>query len=729
MKWVLTIKEITPDAIHQVGGKAAALVRLSREGLAIPPTLCIPTSVYQRFLAVTGLKQRIMTELNRKPFDQMRWEEIWDSALRIRNMFLTTPLPDDMADALTAALSASFNDHPVAVRSSAPGEDGGTASFAGLHDSYLNLRGTADIITHVRLVWASLWSDAALLYRKELALDIQYSAMAVLVQGLVAGRCSGVFFGVNPIDADQSVIEAVYGLNQGLVDGRIAPDRWIFERASSSRQVSHAEPERRHRMIPGPTGVITETLPDKLAQLPPLTEDQLIQIISAGRRVEDLFGAPQDVEWTFAQEGLVILQSRPITSGGGTDSTDKRTWYLSLHRSFENLKELEKKITRHLIPEMTAAAQTMAAIDLKSLNDQDLAVEIQRRHLINDHWVQVYWKEFIPFAHGMRLFGQFYNDAVQPEDPYEFMRLLEKNELISLERNRMLTEMAQIVGADALLRKRLETGGTPASGSEFEQYLNGFIDSFGDLTCPVTSAAQCRQGNQAVIKLVLALAENQPPPNAAVLHEDRRLLQVRFLDRFDGEQQAYARDLLELARSSYKLRDDDNIYLGHIEAQLFEAIREAQFRLEAEDSIGQRSQLTAAAAQLTPTKQTEPARHATMPSDKRLTARQIVGQPAGPGLATGVARVIRRHDDLFNVNPNEILICDAVDPNMTFIIPLVAGVVERRGGMLIHGAIIAREYGIPCVTGVPDATKLIRTGEDVTVDGYLGIVTLGTVTL
>jgi len=61
---------------------------------------------------------------------------------------------------------------------------------------------------------------------------------------------------------------------------------------------------------------------------------------------------------------------------------------------------------------------------------------------------------------------------------------------------------------------------------------------------------------------------------------------------------------------------------------------------------------------------------------------------------------------------------------MTFIIPLAAGIVERRGGMLIHGAIIAREYGLPCVTGIPGAVDLIRTGDILTVDGYLGIVVI-----
>ena len=69
-----------------------------------------------------------------------------------------------------------------------------------------------------------------------------------------------------------------------------------------------------------------------------------------------------------------------------------------------------------------------------------------------------------------------------------------------------------------------------------------------------------------------------------------------------------------------------------------------------------------------------------------------------------------------------MLVCDAVDPNMTFVVPLCSAIVERRGGMLIHGAIIAREYGIPCVTGVPEAVELIETGDILTVDGYQGIV-------
>ena len=206
-------------------------------------------------------------------------------------------------------------------------------------------------------------------------------------------------------------------------------------------------------------------------------------------------------------------------------------------------------------------------------------------------------------------------------------------------------------------------------------------------------------------------------------------LQQNYLNSFDDDQKAWSEELLELARSSYQLRDDDNIYLGRIEAQLLAAVREARQRIDAhfqgasEKKIA--DELRKVVESLDHRPQFQPP-YKQKPQDGFIVqARQLIGQPAGPGLAKGPARVIQHTADLAEFKYGEILICDAVDPNMTFVVPLAAGVVERRGGMLIHGAIIAREYGLPCVTGIPDATRLIQNGDQVTVDGYLGIVTLG----
>ena len=136
-----------------------------------------------------------------------------------------------------------FSNKAVVVRSSALDEDGSAASFAGLHESFVNIRGVESILKHVHLVWASLWSDAALLYRQEIGLSVEKSAMAVVVQELIAGERSGVAFTRNPNAASQGVVESVHGLNQGLVDGIVEPDRWILDR-KTREIISHTPAQR-----------------------------------------------------------------------------------------------------------------------------------------------------------------------------------------------------------------------------------------------------------------------------------------------------------------------------------------------------------------------------------------------------------------------------------------------------------------------------------------------------
>jgi pyruvate,water dikinase len=360
-----------------------------------------------------------LLELHRKDFKEMRWEEIWDCATRIRNMFLSKPFPEDLAQGIRFAIGGRFRDRSVAVRSSAPEEDDVQSSFAGLHESYINVTGVESILKHIRLVWASLWSDAALLYRQEIGLDVEKSSMAVVVQETVVGDRSGVVFTQNPNDESQGVIESVYGLNQGLVDGTVEPDRWIMDRARNTI-VTHTPPERKHWMIPGPNGVRLAKLPEEKAARPPLNKADLDDVFKTARQAEDSFKAPQDVEWTYDGDSLVLLQSRPITTLRSGKPQDERGWYLSLHRSFDNLKNLRRKIEGELIPGMIAVAQGLNAIDLIGLPDEDLAAEIKQRWEINHKWVNIYWADFIPYAHGVRMFGQVYNDAVQPDDPYEF---------------------------------------------------------------------------------------------------------------------------------------------------------------------------------------------------------------------------------------------------------------------------------------------------------------------
>ena len=180
MSLVLPASEIGRCHRRKVGGKALALSRLLKIGVQIPDTLCVTGDAYRAYVSQTGLRERISLELHRKEFSRMRWEEIWDCATRIRNLFLRVPIPSAIEADLKVSFESCFSGKAVAVRSSALDEDGSTASFAGLHESFVNIRGIESILKHIRLVWASLWSDAALLYRQEIGLSVEKSAMAVL---------------------------------------------------------------------------------------------------------------------------------------------------------------------------------------------------------------------------------------------------------------------------------------------------------------------------------------------------------------------------------------------------------------------------------------------------------------------------------------------------------------------------------------------------------------------
>ncbi|MFO7708504.1 MAG: PEP/pyruvate-binding domain-containing protein, partial [Desulfobacterales bacterium] len=206
MPFVIQPHEIGENDRAQVGGKAFALARLVQAGFRVPAFLSITSGAYRHFVEKTGLAERILLELHRKDFKQMRWEEIWDCATRIRNLFLRAAMPADLGQEFGEAVSRQFGDRPVAVRSSAPDEDDAQSSFAGLHESHLNLCGATAVVDHTRKVWASLWSDAALLYRQELGLDVAHSAMAVVVQEMALGERSGIVFSQNPGEPSQAVV-------------------------------------------------------------------------------------------------------------------------------------------------------------------------------------------------------------------------------------------------------------------------------------------------------------------------------------------------------------------------------------------------------------------------------------------------------------------------------------------------------------------------------------------
>ncbi len=731
--WVIPLAEASGEAQGLIGGKAATLASLLRTGVPVPRGFCVTVRAYERFIEDSGLADTIRMELGRKPLESSRWEEIWDAALRIRSAFLSRTMASPIAEAIRIAYGHLGRECVLAVRSSAPGEDSRYRSFAGLHESVLGVRSEEGLHNAIRVVWASLWSDAALLYRKELHLDPGTSRMAVLVQEVVSAETSGVAFGRDPRNqaVDREIIEAVPGPCSGLVDGLVDPDRWVLRKSSGD--------------IIEWRGGDREPAKSKSPLLKELEIENIHRVLG---RVEEYLGWPPDVEWTGCASDLTVLQARPITSGVSAGESDQRQWYLSLRPAFEGLRRLADRVANDLIPALESLGRKFAEEDLESLNDRSLAISIEERSAELTRWRKVYEQEFIPFAHGVRYLGAYYNDAVQPKDPYEFLELVRRQDFLSERRNQVLRELADQVRGNSELRALLGryaardeevtltddlagVGRVPG-GKSFLRNFSKFLAEYMD-TCYVGERLSERPGLILTIMLEFARVEERvvrdPPPDSADGIQQRLFAAVGEARRDE------AAEVIAIGRLSWRLRDDDNVLLGRLESQLLRALRVGEGRMRAAGRLQGMPASERTVAQIVQAlrdkhfqfvildEESEAYSEYTHPGQR---PRQMVGQPASPGFATGCARIVQGLEDLGRFRLGEILVCDAIQPTMTHLVPLAVGIVERRGGMLIHGAIIARELGIPCVNGIAGATHLIQDGEQVTIDGHLGIVTVGT---
>ncbi|MGC9313673.1 MAG: PEP/pyruvate-binding domain-containing protein, partial [Sediminispirochaetaceae bacterium] len=410
------------------GGKAAVLNELIGLGYKVPEGIALSTDVYRQYLQQSGIKPWLSIQLEQRSLDDMRWEELWDLAQTIRLRFLRTPIPESLQMALLSEISG-FSDFPVAVRSSSVLEDTPGLSFAGLHDSFTDVKGTYAILSAIREVWSSLWSDRALMYHRELELDTENAAMGVLVQRFIRGKASGVMFSRSPDNSSLTVIETVAGCNEDLVSGAREPDRIYIDRKDRK---------------------ITRWLKADGTNSAELSEEQVIELVRIADSLENSFEHPQDIEWTIADEEIYILQSRPITTIKEADTPlwkleDKRKWHASQHQSLAELYNLRKRITESFLPSVQEISSELAEADLDSMDKTDLEQELQRRNALVEEWDYNYWELFIPFAHGVRLFGETYNRIVQPESPFEFIQLLVHQDFRSVRRNTQLQQIARLI--------------------------------------------------------------------------------------------------------------------------------------------------------------------------------------------------------------------------------------------------------------------------------------------
>ena len=224
-------------------------------------------------------------------------------------------LPNERA-ALEHSL-APFKEGAVAVRSSAIGEDGASASFAGQHASFLNVRGLDGVLSAIASVWASGQTEAARRYRARMSIAGE-PRVAVIVQALVPAEVAGVLFTVDPVSGsgERWIVEASWGLGEAVVGGLITPDRYVIARTGEllERQLGRKDVA----MVADENGGTRESAIDDLARIQGacLDKEALVRLAELGAACEGLLGAHQDIEWALSSGTLYLLQCRPVTSGG-----------------------------------------------------------------------------------------------------------------------------------------------------------------------------------------------------------------------------------------------------------------------------------------------------------------------------------------------------------------------------------------------------------------------------
>ena len=289
----------------RVGPKAANLAALGRAGLPIPDGFCLEADAYRHQIAALGLAETARNVFAVEGFQARR------HALDMKLKLMDEPVAPHLKDSLLAARSALMErnpDAPVVVRSSALVEDRKGSSFAGQFESYLQLDGEDEFLTAVRACWAALWSTRALRYMATHDLDPADTAMAVLVQPLVAARTAGG--ALSRTSENEVLINATWGLGSSIAQGEVAPDRYVLSRNGTMReavtgfkQLTHAA-SCAHLRKPAPAR--------PRAGAPCLTVAQAAELSVLVQRAETMMGMPVEVEWAMDDAGFKLLQARPL---------------------------------------------------------------------------------------------------------------------------------------------------------------------------------------------------------------------------------------------------------------------------------------------------------------------------------------------------------------------------------------------------------------------------------
>ena len=836
-RYGLDLQQVDQTQVALVGGKGAHLGELSRiDGIRVSAGFCVTTEAFRRIMADAPSIDDQLDRLARlKPDDRAA---IRAASAEVRRLLEAIPIPNDLAAAITRSLARLGDQAAYAVRSSATAEDSPTASFAGQHDSYLNVVGPAAIVEHVSWCWASLFTERAVTYRLRNGMDHRKVQMAVVVQQMVFPQAAGVLFTADPATGNRKVasVEAGFGLGEALVSGLVNPDVYKV---------------RDGEVVAGA----------KRQDAPVLTDRQVVRLAELGRRIEAHFGCPQDIEWCLADEDFHIVQSRPITTlfpipaasdkenhvyvsvGHQQMMTDPMkplglsVWQLTTPRP---MSEAGGRLFVDVTPMLASPASRAALIGTLGKSDpligDALRTVVERGDFIpsrpdegpawappggghasietdpaipaalieNSQVAIASLKREIQTKSGSALLDFIRADIKQKRtlsDPKSMQVIMagmeatwwlndklqewlgERNAADTLTQsapNNVTSEMglALLDVADAIrphpdvvafLRHVddddfLSDLPGLAGGREARDAIQAWLGTYGmrgvgeiDITRPRWS-----ERPTMLVPILLGHIENFDPGAAERRFEHGRreaskkeqVLLERLRVLTDGERKAeetkrmidrvrtfagyreypkyemvsryfiYKQALMEEAErlvQEHVLREKEDIFFLRFE-EIEDVVRTNQAD---HDLIQRRRDAFKSYKALTPPRVLTSEGEAIAGTYRRddLPADALVGLAVSGGTVEGRARVVLDIAEA-DLEAGDILVTAYTDPSWTPLFVTIKGLVTEVGGLMTHGAVIAREYGLPAVVGVEHATRLIRDGQRIRVHGTDGYVEL-----
>lgn len=300
---------------NEAGGKVTNLQRVSALGLEIPDSIVLTRSALGRFLDKTGLRSQVVSYMNELQGQTLRERDI--AYERLAHRFLTNEFPAELQRHLGGMADSLLADAPygLAVRSSAAHEDGASASFAGVFESFLCRKSLVSLEVAVRRCWCSLFTPQALSYADKMQIDVEADGMAVLVQTTLSPRASGVVFTADPVTGNpwRFLIESTFGLLQDVLSARAPADAFTVD-WKTGELLDEAIADKPRVLHPGVDEVQPVELSEAEAKQRSLDASALARIHDAALKIDEAFDCRVDIEWVVDRDGLKIVQVRPISA-------------------------------------------------------------------------------------------------------------------------------------------------------------------------------------------------------------------------------------------------------------------------------------------------------------------------------------------------------------------------------------------------------------------------------